>query len=239
MRMTECYVIIGGSHFQPLPWNLRMKVALEAARGLAFLHGDQAKVIYRDFKTSNILLDSVCMQIIHYRICASQMNFDLKIFNSLFDFLQEYNAKLSDFGLAKDGPSGDKSHVSTRVMGTQGYAAPEYLATGHLTAKSDVYSYGVVLLELLSGQRALDKNRPPGQHNLVEWAKPYITNKRRVIHVLDTRLGSQYSLPAAQKTAALALQCLSMDARCRPGMDQVVTVLEGLQETKGAVKSGK
>ncbi|RLN16652.1 hypothetical protein C2845_PM02G30200 [Panicum miliaceum] len=184
-------------------------VALEAARGLAFLHGDQAKVIYRDFKTSNILLDS------------------------------EYNAKLSDFGLAKDGPSGDKSHVSTRVMGTQGYAAPEYLATGHLTAKSDVYSYGVVLLELLSGQRALDKNRPPGQHNLVEWARPYITNKRRVIHVLDSRLGSQYSLPAAQKTAALALQCLSMDARCRPGMDQVVTVLEGLQETKGAVKSGK
>nr|CAB3496353.1 unnamed protein product [Digitaria exilis] len=201
--------LVGGSHYQPLPWNLRMKVALEAARGLAFLHGDHAKVIYRDFKTSNILLDS------------------------------EYNAKLSDFGLAKDGPSGDKSHVSTRVMGTQGYAAPEYLATGHLTAKSDVYSYGVVLLELLSGQRALDKNRPPGQHNLVEWARPYITNKRRVIHVLDSRLGSQYSLPVAQKIAALALQCLSMDARCRPGMDQVVTVLEGLQDAKGAVKSAK
>lgn len=108
-----------------------------------------------------------------------------------------------------------------------------------MTAKSDVYSYGVVLLELLSGQRALDKNRPPGQHNLVEWARPYITNKRRVIHVLDSRLGSQYSLPVAQKTAALALQCLSMDARCRPGMDQVVTVLEGLQDAKGAVKSGK
>ena len=132
MRRTECYDITGGSNYQPLPWNLRMKVALEAARGLAFLHGDQAKVIYRDFKTSNILLDSVCMQIIHYKICASQLNFDLKIFNSLFDFLQEYNAKLSDFGLAKDGPSGDKSHVSTRVMGTQGYAAPEYLATGNL-----------------------------------------------------------------------------------------------------------
>jgi serine/threonine protein kinase len=96
------YGAAGGSHFQPLPWNLRMKVALEAARGLAFLHSDQAKVIYRDFKTSNILLDS------------------------------DYNAKLSDFGLAKDGPSGDKSHVSTRVMGTQGYAAPEYLATGDL-----------------------------------------------------------------------------------------------------------
>ncbi|KAL5218386.1 hypothetical protein ABZP36_019070 [Zizania latifolia] len=205
----EHHLFRRGSHFQPLPWNLRVKVALEAARGLAFLHSDQAKVIYRDFKTANILLDS------------------------------EYNAKLSDFGLAKDGPSGDKSHVSTRVMGTQGYAAPEYLATGHLTAKSDVYSYGVVLLELLSGQRALDKNRPPGQHNLVEWSRPYITNKKRVIHVLDSRLGSQYWLPAAQKMAALAMQCLSMDARCRPGMDHVVTVLEQLQERKDGKKAGK
>jgi serine/threonine protein kinase len=61
-KRTECYGVAGGSNFQPLPWNLRMKVALEAARGLAFLHGDQAKVIYRDFKTSNILLDSVCLQ---------------------------------------------------------------------------------------------------------------------------------------------------------------------------------
>lgn len=193
-------------HFQPLSWNLRMKVALEAARGLAFLHSDEAKVIYRDFKTSNVLLDS------------------------------EYNAKLSDFGLAKDGPSGDKSHVSTRVMGTQGYAAPEYLATGHLTTKSDVYTYGVVLLELLTGQRALDKNRPPGQHNLVEWARPYINSKRRVIHVLDPRLGSQYSLPAAQKATSLAMQCLSMDARCRPDMDQVVTALEKLPEVKKTYK---
>ena len=94
MRRTECYDITGGTHFQPLPWNLRMKVALEAARGLAFLHGDQAKVIYRYFKTSNILLDSVCMQIVHYKICASQLNFDLKIFNSLFDFFTGVQCKI-------------------------------------------------------------------------------------------------------------------------------------------------
>jgi len=146
---------------------------------------------------------------------------------------------LSDFGLAKDCPSGDKSYVLTRVMGRAGYAAPEYIATGHLTTKCDVYSYGVVLLGLLSGQRALDKNRPPGQHMLVEWARPYITNKRRVFRFLDSRLGSQYCRPAAQKTAALALQCLSMDPRHRPGMDQVVTLLEGLQDTKSSLKSGK
>ncbi|KAI5016786.1 hypothetical protein ZWY2020_014005 [Hordeum vulgare] len=117
--------------------NLRMKIAHGAAKG-SFLHSDKAKVIYRDFKTSNILLDA------------------------------NYDAKLSDFGLAKDGPTGDKSHVSTRVMGTYGYAAPEYLATGHLTTKSDVYSFGVVLLEMLSGRRAVDKNRPTGEHNLDE-----------------------------------------------------------------------
>ncbi|MBA0842159.1 hypothetical protein Goarm_002003, partial [Gossypium armourianum] len=95
----ENHLFRRNSYFQPLSWNLRMKVALGAAKGLAFLHSDEAKVIYRDFKTSNILLDS------------------------------NYNAKLSDFGLAKDGPTGDKSHVSTRVMGTYGYAAPEYMAT--------------------------------------------------------------------------------------------------------------
>ncbi|XP_039832359.1 calcium/calmodulin-regulated receptor-like kinase 1 isoform X2 [Panicum virgatum] len=99
----EHHLFRRGSHFQPLPWNLRMKVALEAARGLGFLHGDQAKVIYRDFKTSNILLDS------------------------------EYNAKLSDFGLAKDGPSGYTGYIptilGTTYMGIHGYAAPEYIAT--------------------------------------------------------------------------------------------------------------
>ncbi|KAD4584581.1 hypothetical protein E3N88_22182 [Mikania micrantha] len=95
----ENHLFRRGSYFQPLSWSLRLKVALGAAKGLAFLHSAETKVIYRDFKTSNVLLDT------------------------------DYNAKLSDFGLAKDGPIGDKSHVSTRVMGTYGYAAPEYLAT--------------------------------------------------------------------------------------------------------------
>uniref|UniRef100_A0ACD5XFC8 Uncharacterized protein n=1 Tax=Avena sativa TaxID=4498 RepID=A0ACD5XFC8_AVESA len=203
----ENHLFRRGSYFQPLSWNLRMKVALGAAKGLAFLHSDKAKVIYRDFKTSNVLLDS------------------------------NYNAKLSDFGLAKDGPTGDKSHVSTRVMGTHGYAAPEYLATGHLTAKSDVYSFGVVLLEMLSGRRALDKNRPSGEHNLVEWARPYLTSKRRIFRILDARLGGQYSLAGAQKAAALALRCLSGDSRVRPGMDQVVAALEQLQDAKDAAGS--
>ncbi|KAI9072398.1 hypothetical protein K1719_045277 [Acacia pycnantha] len=195
----ENHLFRRGSYFQPLSWRLRMKVTFGAAKGLAFLHSGKIKVIYRDFKTSNVLLDS------------------------------KYNAKLSDFGLAKDGPAGDKSHVSTRVMGTYGYAAPEYIATGHLTAKSDVYSFGVVLLEMLSGRRAVDKNRPGGQHNLVEWAKPCLANKRKIFRIMDSRLEGQYSIDEAHKTAMLALRCLSAEPKIRPNMDEVVKVLEQLQ----------
>ncbi|KAL3530752.1 hypothetical protein ACH5RR_010074 [Cinchona calisaya] len=204
----ENHLFRRGSYFQPLSWNLRLKVALGAAKGLAFLHSAETKVIYRDFKTSNILLDS------------------------------SYNAKLSDFGLAKDGPTGDKSHVSTRVMGTYGYAAPEYLATGHLTAKSDVYSFGVVLLEMLSGRRAIDKNRPSGEHNLVEWAKPYLTNKRKIFRILDNRLEGQYSLYVAYRAANLAFRSISMDPRFRPNMDEIVKELEQIQESNSREKIG-
>ncbi|GFS31173.1 protein kinase superfamily protein [Actinidia rufa] len=198
----ENHLFRRGSYFQPLSWNLRLKVALGAAKGLAFLHSAGTKVIYRDFKTSNILLDS------------------------------NYNARLSDFGLAKDGPTGDKSHVSTRVMGTYGYAAPEYLATGHLTARSDVYSFGVVLLEMLSGRRAVDKNRPSGEHSLVEWAKPYLANKRKIFRVLDNRLEGQYSLDIAHRAANLSLRCLSMEPKFRPNMEEVVKELEQLYDLK-------
>lgn len=200
----ENHLFRRGSYFQPLSWSLRLKAALGAAKGLAFLHSAKAKVIYRDFKTSNVLLDS------------------------------NYNAKLSDFGLAKDGPIGDKSHVSTRIMGTYGYAAPEYLATGHLTTKSDVYSFGVVLLEMLSGQRVVDKNRPSGRHSLVEWAKPYLAHKRKVLRVIDNRLEGQYTLEVAHTVANMALRCLSIDPRLRSSMAEVVKVLEQLQDPKGA-----
>ncbi|GAB4833811.1 hypothetical protein Ancab_032060 [Ancistrocladus abbreviatus] len=196
----ENHLFRRSSHFQPLSWSLRMKVAFGAAKGLAFLHSDEAKVIYRDFKTSNILLDL------------------------------NYNAKLSDFGLARDGPTGDKSYVSTRVMGTYGYAAPEYVATGHLTPKSDVYSFGVVLLELLSGKRVIDKNRPNGEHKLVAWAKPYLNSKRKIFRILDPRIEGQYALDHAVKASSLALKCLSAEPKLRPNMDEVVRELEKLHD---------
>ncbi|XP_008793500.1 probable serine/threonine-protein kinase PIX7 [Phoenix dactylifera] len=192
----------------PLSWSVRLKIALGAAKGLAFLHEEAERpVIYRDFKTSNILLDS------------------------------DYNAKLSDFGLAKDGPEGDKTHVSTRVMGTYGYAAPEYVMTGHLTSKSDVYSFGVVLLEILTGRRSMDKNRPNGQHNLVEWARPHLGERRRFYRLIDPRLQGHFSVKGAQKAAELAHRCLSRDPKARPLMSEVVEALKPLLNLKDMASS--
>ncbi|RWW36378.1 hypothetical protein BHE74_00058607, partial [Ensete ventricosum] len=125
---------------KPLSWYTRMKIAYGAAQGLEYLHEKaNPPVIYRDLKSSNILLD------------------------------EDFNAKLSDFGLAKVGPIGDKVHVSSRVMGTYGYCAPEYARKGHLTLKSDVYSFGVVMLELITGRRAIDTSKPTNEQNLVAW----------------------------------------------------------------------
>ncbi|CAL5355106.1 unnamed protein product [Camellia sinensis] len=191
---------------QPLPWATRIKVAIGAARGLSFLHDAEAQVIYRDFKASNILLDA------------------------------DFNAKLSDFGLAKAGPTGDRTHVSTQVMGTHGYAAPEYVATGRLTAKSDVYSFGVVLLELLSGRRAVDKSKVGVEQNLVDWAKPYLGDKRKLFRIMDTKLEGQYPQKGAYTAATLALQCLSTEAKVRPRMSEVLTDLEQLQVPQNAAK---
>ncbi|XP_017700498.2 serine/threonine-protein kinase RIPK-like [Phoenix dactylifera] len=186
--------------FASLPWLTRLKIAVGAARGLAFLHEMEKPVIYRDFKASNILLDS------------------------------DYKAKLSDFGLAKDGPEGDDTHVSTRVMGTEGYAAPEYIMTGHLTAKSDVYSFGVVLLELLTGRRSVDKTRPSREQNLVEWARPCLNDARKLNRIMDPSLEGQYSTKCAQKAAAVAYQCLSHTPKSRPQMSTIVENLEPLLE---------
>ncbi|XP_047089585.1 probable serine/threonine-protein kinase PBL3 [Lolium rigidum] len=186
----------------PLSWAIRLKVAIGAAKGLSFLHHAENQVIYRDFKASNILLDS------------------------------EFNAKLSDFGLAKAGPTGDRTHVSTQVMGTHGYAAPEYIATGRLSAKADVYSFGVVLLELLTGRRAVDKSKPGLEQNLVDWAKPHLRDKRKLYRVMDTKLGGQYPKKGAHAIANLALQCICNDAKMRPQMSEVLEELELLQEPK-------
>ncbi|KAH0933224.1 hypothetical protein HID58_010341 [Brassica napus] len=204
---SQCYSILflavtGGSYFEPLSWNIRLKIALGCAKGLAFLHSAETQVIYRDFKTSNILLDS------------------------------NYNAKLSDFGLAKDGPTGDNSHVSTRVIGTYGYVDPGYLLNGHLTTKSDVYSYGVVLLEMLSGRKVVDNNRPPREQKLVDWAKPLLANKKKVSRVIDNRIRDQISVKEAHKVATQVFRCLDVDKNQRPNMNEIVFHLENIQASR-------
>eukprot|EP00252_Welwitschia_mirabilis_P004181 TRINITY_DN1441_c0_g1_i1.p1 TRINITY_DN1441_c0_g1~~TRINITY_DN1441_c0_g1_i1.p1 ORF type:complete len:177 (-),score=28.18 TRINITY_DN1441_c0_g1_i1:456-986(-) len=117
-------------------------------------------------------------------------------------------------------------------MGTYGYAAPEYMATGHLTSRSDVYGFGVVFLETISGLRALDQNRPAGQHKLVEWTKPLLSDRRKIHRVIDPRLDGQYPTKAAIKAANLALQCLTTDAKQRPLMREVVEKLEAIYAIK-------
>lgn len=185
-----------------LPWLTRLKIAVGAAKGLSFLHEEEKPVIYRDLKTSNILLD------------------------------MDYNAKLSDFGLATDGPNGEETHVTTCVMGTEGYAAPEYIKTGHLTTMSDVFSFGVVLLEMLTGRKALDKSRPGRERDLVEWGRPLLKDLNKLEGIIDPRLDGQYSVEGARKLAALARQCLSRNPKSRPSMSSVIKALQPLLDLK-------
>ncbi|KAL5561026.1 hypothetical protein UlMin_030773 [Ulmus minor] len=184
----------------PLDWDTRMKIALDAARGLAYLHEDsQPCVIHRDFKASNILLEN------------------------------NFHAKVADFGLAKQAPEGRANYLSTRVMGTFGYVAPEYAMTGHLLVKSDVYSYGVVLLELLTGKKPVDMSQEAGQENLVSWARPILRDKDRLEELADPRLGGKYPKEDFIRVCTIAAACVAPEASQRPTMGEVVQSLKMVQ----------
>lgn len=181
---------------QPLDWWTRLRIALDCARGLEFLHGySDPAVIHRDFKCSNILLD------------------------------HNYRAKVSDFGMAKTGSDKINGQMLTRVFGTTGYVAPEYASTGNLTTKSDVYSYGVVLLELLTGRVPIDSTRPPGEHVLVSWALPKLTNRDKVVEMVDPALRGQYTKKELIQIAAIAAVCVQSEADYRPLITDVVQSL--------------
>ncbi|CAI0426717.1 unnamed protein product [Linum tenue] len=179
-----------------LDWDARLKIALGAARGLAYLHEDSnPRVIHRDFKASNVLLED------------------------------DFTPKVSDFGLAREATEGSQ-HISTRVMGTFGYVAPEYAMTGHLLVKSDVYSYGVVLLELLSGRKPVDMSQPPGQENLVTWARPLLTTREGLEQLVDPSLAGSYDFDDMAKVAAIASMCVHPEVANRPFMGEVVQALK-------------
>uniref|UniRef100_A0A0A9HNT6 non-specific serine/threonine protein kinase n=1 Tax=Arundo donax TaxID=35708 RepID=A0A0A9HNT6_ARUDO len=186
---------------RPASWTMRLRVALDTARGLKYLHEEsEFKIIFRDLKPSNILLDG------------------------------NWNAKLSDFGLARLGPQ-EGSHVSTAVVGTIGYAAPEYIHTGRLSTKNDIWSYGVVLYELLTGRRPLDRNRPRGEQNLVDWVKPYSSDAKKLETVIDPRLEGNYCIKSAAKLASVANKCLVRHARYRPKMSEVLEMVQKIVES--------
>ncbi|CAA6668920.1 unnamed protein product [Spirodela intermedia] len=184
-----------------LTWDARIKILLDTAKALAYLHeAIEPKVVHRDIKSSNILIDD------------------------------EFNGKVSDFGLAKLLGAG-KSHVTTRVMGTFGYVAPEYANTGLLNEKSDVYSFGVVLLEAITGRDPVDYGRPANEVNLVEWLKLMVGN-RRSEEVLDPAMATQPSTRSLKRALLAVLRCVDPDAEKRPKMSQVVRMLEPMARSR-------
>ncbi|KDP28896.1 hypothetical protein JCGZ_14667 [Jatropha curcas] len=179
-----------------LAWQTRLQILTGAAQGLTYLHeGLEVQVIYRDFKSSNVLLD------------------------------ENFKPRLSDFGLAREGPVAGRTHVSTAVVGTYGYAAPDYIETGHLTTKSDVWSFGVVIYEILTGRRSIERNRPRAEQKLLEWVKQFPPDSKKFGLIMDPRLENQYSINAARKMAKLADSCLLKSAKDRPKMSEVVESL--------------
>ncbi|EOY07874.1 PREDICTED: probable receptor-like protein kinase At5g47070 [Theobroma cacao] len=198
-RSVENYLSVRSE--TTLSWEMRLKIAQDAARGLAYLHeGMDFQIIFRDLKSSNILLD------------------------------EQWNAKLSDFGLARLGPSEGLTHVSTAVVGTMGYAAPEYIQTGRLTSKIDVWSYGVFLYELITGRRPLDKNRPKNEQKLLDWVKPYLSDAKKFQFILDPRLKGKCQLKSAQRLATVANRCLVRNPKSRPKMSEVLEMVNRVVE---------
>ncbi|CAM8883766.1 unnamed protein product [Rhodiola kirilowii] len=195
------YFHLQGEGCPPMIWATRVKVAAGAARGLAYLHEDcHPRIIHRDIKSSNILLNN---------------NFD---------------ARVSDFGLAKLALDAN-SHVTTRVMGTFGYMAPEYASSGKLTEKSDVYSFGVVLLELITGRKPVDASQPSGDESLVEWARPLLADAIETAEfgaLVDPTLENNYVHVEMLRMIEAAAACVRHSASKRPRMGQVVRAFDSI-----------
>ncbi|KAI3464566.1 hypothetical protein Pfo_021229 [Paulownia fortunei] len=178
-------------------WSERYRVAIGVAEALDYLHSrEDQPVIHRDVKSSNILLSD------------------------------DFEPQLSDFGLAK-WASATSTHITcTDVAGTFGYLAPEYFMYGKVNEKIDVYAYGVVLLELLSGRKPISSNCPKGQESLVMWAKP-ILNSEKFARLLDPNLGSSYDHEQVERMILAASLCIRRAPRARPQMSLVVKLLQG------------
>ncbi|XP_068641395.1 proline-rich receptor-like protein kinase PERK13 [Aristolochia californica] len=182
-----------------MEWSKRMKIAIGSAKGLAYLHEDcHPRIIHRDIKSANILLDNY------------------------------FEAQVADFGLAKL-TNDTCTHVSTRVMGTFGYMAPEYASSGKLTDRSDVFSFGVVLLEIVTGRKPVDASQPLGEESLVEWARPLLIEALETGNfeaLVDPRLGNNYDHNEMIRMIEAAAACVRHSAQKRPRMMKVVRALD-------------
>ncbi|XP_052150293.1 proline-rich receptor-like protein kinase PERK12 [Oryza glaberrima] len=183
-----------GGGLPVMDWPKRMKIAIGSARGLTYLHEDcHPRIIHRDIKSANILLDDA------------------------------FEAKVADFGLAKF-TNDSVTHVSTRVMGTFGYLAPEYASSGKLTDRSDVFSFGVVLLELITGRKPVDSSQPLGEESLVEWARPLLVDALETDdfrELADPALERRYSKSEMRRMVEAAAACIRYSVTKRPRMVQV------------------
>ncbi|KAK4778222.1 hypothetical protein SAY87_018409 [Trapa incisa] len=186
-------VLHGISEENPIEWRIRFKVATGVARGLQYLHyGCQRRIIHRDIKASNVLLT------------------------------EDYEPQISDFGLAKWLPEKWVHHIVFPIEGTFGYLAPEYFMHGIINEKTDVFSYGVLLLELITGRRAIDSSR----QSLVLWAKPLL-DSNNVKELADPRLGDAYNLSEMRRAVLTASMCVHQLSTVRPDMNTVVRILKG------------
>ncbi|KAK8984586.1 hypothetical protein V6N11_047807 [Hibiscus sabdariffa] len=184
-----------------LDWNRRMHIALGAARGLVYLHEQcNPKIIHRDVKAANILLD------------------------------ESFEAVVGDFGLAKLLDKRE-SHVTTAVRGTVGHIAPEYLSTGQSSEKTDVFGFGILLLELITGQKTLDAGNGQIQKGMIlDWVRTLHEGERLEV-LVDRDLRGCFDPTELEKAAELALQCTQSQPHLRPKMSDVLKVLEGLVQS--------
>ncbi|KAK3224099.1 hypothetical protein Dsin_011124 [Dipteronia sinensis] len=203
-----------GKGLPVMDWNTRLRIALGSAKGLAYLHEDcHPRIIHRDIKAANILLDN------------------------------NFEAMVADFGLAKLSTD-NHTHVSTRVMGTFGYLAPEYASSGKLTEKSDVFSFGVMLLELITGKRPVDLTNAM-EDSLVDWARPLMAQALadgNYNELADANLEKNYNPLEMARMVSCAAASIRHSARKRPKMSQIVRALEGdssLEDLNEGVKPGQ
>lgn len=187
---------------KPLEWTRRLSIALDVARGVEYLHGlAHQTFIHRDLKPSNILLGD------------------------------DMRAKVADFGLVRLAPEGGKGSIETRLAGTFGYLAPEYAVTGRVTTKADVFSFGVILMEMITGRRALDETQPEDSVHLVTWFRRMHLNKDTFRKAIDPVIDlDEETLASVSTIAELAGHCCGREPYQRPDMGHAVSVLSSLVE---------